>query len=593
MASSSGKKGRMSEIRKLAAILAADVVGYSRLTGVDEDRILARLRALRSDLIDPTIAVHHGRVFKRTGDGALVEFRSGVDAIHCAIEVQNGMAERNTGLPDERRIILRIGVHVGDVVEETDGDLMGDTVNIAARLQGICDPGGVCVSEDAYRQVRDRLPDQFIDLGEKELKNIARPIRAYRIAMVPNVSVAPTAPVVALALPAKPSIAVLPFQNMSGDPEQDYFADGIVEDIITGLSRIKWLFVIARNSSFIFKGKSVDVRQVGRELGVRYVLEGGVRKAGSRVRITTQLVEAATGVHLWADRFDGALADIFDLQDQITDKVVAIVEPSLQRSEIERSRRKRPESLDAYDLFLRAVPYTASQTAEDGQAAIKYLEEALRIEPDYPAAHALAAWCYEWSYSRGGFQEADKEASLRHARAALVGGTDDAAALAIAGFVTTMLSQDHEAGVSASERALARNPSCATALYLGAITNAFAGHPAAAMAQASRALRLSPFDLLVYLAYLAQGVAAVQEERYGEAGIHMERTLQANPSLSSLYFIGAAALALGGRLEAGRAWADQGLAMEPGFRCRLFSELIAPQVADRLAGGARLLGLPA
>jgi adenylate cyclase len=425
------------------------------------------------------------------------------------------------------------------------------------------------------------------------LKNIARPIRAYRLAVTPDVSVAPTALAVPLALPTKPSIAVLPFQNMSGDPEQEYFADGIVEDIITGLSRIKWLFVIARNSSFIFKGKSGDVRQVGRELGVRYVLEGGVRKAGNRVRITAQLVEAATGVHLWADRFDGALADIFDLQDQITDKVVAIVEPSLQRSEIERSRRKRPESLDAYDLFLRAVPYTASQTAEDGRAAIKYLEEALRIEPDYPAAHALAAWCYEWCYSRGGFLKADREAALCHARAALVGGTDDATALAIAGFVTTMLSRDHEAGVSASERALALNPSCATALYLGAITNAFAGHPTAAMVQASRALRLSPFDLLVYLAYLAQGAAAVQEERYEEAGIHMERTLQANPNLSSLYFIGAAALALGGRLEAGRAWADQSLAMEPGFRCRLFSELIAPQVADRLAEGGRLLGLPA
>jgi tetratricopeptide (TPR) repeat protein len=298
-------------------------------------------------------------------------------------------------------------------------------------------------------------------------------------------------------------------------------------------------------------------------------------------------------VHLWADRFDGPLADIFDLQDQITDKVVAIVEPSVQRSEIERSRRKRPESLDAYDLFLRAVPYTASQTVEDGQAATRYLEEALRIEPDYPAAHALAAWCYEWRYSRGGFKEADKEAALGHARAALVGGTDDATALAIAGFVTTMLSQDHNAGVSAIERALALNPSCATALYLGAVTNAFAGQPREAVAQASRALRLSPFDLLVYLAYLAQGVAAVQEQRFDDASTHFERTLQANPSLSSLYFLGAAALALGGRLETARVWADRGLAMEPDFRCRLFSELIAPEVADRLAEGGRLLGLPA
>jgi TolB-like protein len=582
----------MSEIRKMAAVLAADVVGYSRLAGADEDCILARLRALRSDLIDPTVAVHQGRVFKRTGDGVLVEFRTASDAIRCAIEVQNGMAERNAGLPNERRITFRIGIHVGDVVEEADGDLMGDTVNIAARLQGICEPGGVCVSEDAYRLVRGRLDVEFVDLGVKELKNIARSIRAYQVSTVANGPVAPTTPTGDLSVPAKPSIAVLPFQNLSGDPEQEYFADGVVEDIITGLSRIKWLFVIARNSSFTYKGKIVDVRQVGRELGVRYVLEGGVRKAGGRVRITAQLVEAATGAHLWADRFDGALEDIFELQDQITDQVVAIVEPSLQRSEIERSRRKRPDSLDAYDLFLRAVPYTASQTAEDGQAAIWYLEEALRIEPSYAAAHALAAWCYEWCYSRGGFQEANKEAALRHARAALVGGTDDATALAIAGFVTTMLSQDHEAGLSAIERALTLNPSCATALYLGAVTNAFAGHPAAATAQASRALRLSPFDLLVYLAYLAQGTAAVQEGRHDDAAAAMQRMLQANSSLSSLYFIAAAALALGGRLEAARAWAAQGLKMEPGFQCKLFSELITPQIANRLAEGGRLLGLP-
>ena len=379
---------------------------------------------------------------------------------------------------------------------------------------------------------------------------------------------------------------------MSGDPEQEYFADGIVEDITTGLSHVKWLFVIARNSSFTYKGRAVDVRQMGRELGVRYVLEGGVRKAGNRLRITAQLVEAISGAHLWADRFDGALEDVFDLQDQITDKVVAIVEPSVQRSEIERSRRKRPENLDAYDLFLRAVPYTASQRAEDGRIAIPYLEDALKIEPDYAAAHALLAWCYEWCYSRAGFHEADKQAALSHARAALVGGTDDATALAIAGFVITMLTKDYEAGLSANERALALNPSCATALYLGAATNAFSGRPAAATAQATRALRLSPFDLLVYLAYLAHGLAAVQEARYDDAGNHMVRMLQANSSLSSLYFISAGILALAGRLEAARAWADRGIEMEPGFRSRLFSELMPSQLADKLTAGCRLLGLP-
>src|SRR5271169_5454756 len=275
----------MAETRKLPAILVSDVVGYSRLAGSDEDRILARLRALRSDLIDPIIAVHHGRVVKRTGDGAIVEFRSVVDAVRCAIEVQNGMIERNAGLPPERRLEFRIGIHLGDIVEENDGDLMGDGVNIAARLEGVCEPGGICISEDAYRQVRDKVKEQFVDLGEQTLKNIARPMRAYHLTSgrSPSEAAISEKPSVRLALPDKPSIAVLPFQNMSGDPEQEYFVDGIVEDIITGLSRIKWLFVIARNSSFAYKGKSVDVRQVGRELGVRYVLEGGVRKAGNRL----------------------------------------------------------------------------------------------------------------------------------------------------------------------------------------------------------------------------------------------------------------------------------------------------------------------
>ena len=299
----------MAETRKLAALLVSDVVGYSRLAGSDEDRILARLRALRSDLIDPIIAVHNGRIVKRTGDGSIVEFRSVVDAVRCAIEVQNGMVERNAGVPPERRIEFRIGIHLGDVVEESDGDLMGDGVNIAARLEGVAKPGAICLSEDAYRQVKSRLDLAVSDLGPTKLKNIADPIRAYLLEVgVPTTTKpAPRAepatsekPSTRLALPEKPSIAVLPFQNMSDDAAQEYFADGMVEDIITGLSRIKWLFVIARNSSFVYKGKPVDIRQVGRELGVRYVLEGAVRRAGDRLRVTAQLLEAETGAHLWA-----------------------------------------------------------------------------------------------------------------------------------------------------------------------------------------------------------------------------------------------------------------------------------------------------
>src|SRR3954449_8779894 len=314
----------MSENRKLAAILAADVVGYSRLASIDEARTLARLRALRSDLIDPTLAIHNGRVVKRTGDGALVEFRSVVDAVRCAIEIQNAMVERNTGLASERRIEFRIGIHLGDVVEESDGDLMGDGVNIAARLEGVAQPGAICLSEDAYRQVKARLDLAISDLGVTKLKNIADPIHVYSLqvgnAIVKAAALAEAAIAKApsLSSPEKPSIAVLPFQNMSGDPEQEYFADGIVEEIIPALSHFRWLSIIARNSSFTYKGKNVDVKLVGRELGVRYVLEGSVRKAGNKVRITGQLIDATTGTHLWADHFDGLLEDIFDLQDRVT-----------------------------------------------------------------------------------------------------------------------------------------------------------------------------------------------------------------------------------------------------------------------------------
>jgi adenylate cyclase len=592
----------MTEVRKLAAILAADVVGFSRLTGADEDRTLARLRALRSDLIDPTIAVHNGRVIKRTGDGALVEFRSVVDAVRCAIEVQNAMVERNAGVPDDRQIEFRIGVHLGDVVEESDGDLMGDGVNIAARLEGIAQPGTICLSEDAYRQVRARLDLEVNDLGVTQLKNIVEPVRVYSLQVGRPAQAKPAAsttltplekPAERLALPDKPSIAVLPFQNMSGDPEQEYFADGMVEDIITGLSRIKWLFVIARNSSFVYKGKAVDIRQVGRELGVRYVLEGGVRKAGNRLRITGQLIEAETGTHLWADRYDGALEDVFDLQDQITEKVVGIVEPSLQRSEIERSRRKRPENLDAYDLYLRAVPHMATPMPADARIAAELLEEALRLDPNYAAAHALLAYCHEIFFSRAGFGEADKAAGIGHARAVIASRSDDATALAIAAFVITLLSKDHEAALGAVERALSLNASCATALYFGALIYAFAGDAAAASSKANRALRLSPFDPLAFMAHLALGLAASQEARYDEGASHFAKAVQANPRFSPLYFFHAGSLALAGRLQEAKPIVRRGFELDPGFRVRVLAELgFDPTIAEKFVEGARLLGLP-
>src|SRR5438477_2995437 len=398
--------------RRLAAILAADVAGYSRLMGRDEAGTLARLKALRRELIDPMVAEHKGRIVKTTGDGLLIAFPTLVEAVACAITVQSGMGSRNAATPEDRRIEFRVGINSGDIIVE-DGDIHGDGVNIAARLEGVAEPGGICVSAIVHDQVRDRLDCVFEDLGEQSLKNIVRPVRVYRLRPeigprasrpLSGVDAAGTAAVqpAALPLPDKPSIAVLPFQNMSGDPEQEYFVDGMVEEIITALSRIRWLFVIARNSSFTYKGQAVDVKRVGRELGVRYILEGSVRKAGQRVRISGQLIDTETGTHLWANRFDGCLEDVFDLQDELTMSVVGAIEPTLRKAEIERARRKRPESLDAYDFYLRALPFASTAMPEDAEKALPLLEQAIQLDPDYSVAHALIAWCHEQRYLRGG-----------------------------------------------------------------------------------------------------------------------------------------------------------------------------------------------
>ena len=360
----------MTEIRverRLAAILATDVVGYSRLMGSDEEGTLAALKALRQSHIDPKIAEHRGRIVKTTGDGALVEFASTVDAVRCAIDIQRGMPALNADQSPDKKIEFRIGINVGDIIVE-DNDIFGDGVHIAARLESICQAGGICISDVVQQQVNGRVEAAFVDLGEKNLKNIARPVRAYSVALgeakpqAAALTAATLSASAAFALPDRPSIAVLPFNNMSGDPEQEYFADGMVEDIITALSRFKELFVIARNSSFVYKGKAVDIQQVARELGVRYVLEGSVRKAGNRVRISGQLIDAATRAHLWADKFDGSLEDVFELQDGITESVVGALAPSLHKAELERARRKPPANLDAYDYVLRAMPHVFANT---------------------------------------------------------------------------------------------------------------------------------------------------------------------------------------------------------------------------------------
>jgi TolB-like protein/class 3 adenylate cyclase len=391
-------------------VLAADIAGYSRLMGVDEEGTLAGLKAVRKTLVDPTIAKHRGRIVKTTGDGMLVEFSSAVDAARCAIEVQRGMVLQNASVQQAQRIEFRIGIHVGDIIID-DNDIFGDGVNIAARLEGIAEPGGVCISDDAQRQIRGKIDVTFEDKGPQNLKNIAEPMRAWSVrfesdsALWETPTIRPAETSQRLALPDKPSIAVLPFQNMSGDPEQEYFSDGMVEDIITALSRFKSLFVIARNSSFTYKGKAVDIKQVGRELGVRYVLEGSVRRSGNRVRVTAQLIEAATDRHIWADRFDSPLDDVFELQDRLTTTVVGLIAPQIEEAEIARARQKPTESLDSYDLYLRGL---AHHYKREWVEARELFKKAIELDPEFAAAYAMAAHTYHGQLGAGAQQLRDE-----------------------------------------------------------------------------------------------------------------------------------------------------------------------------------------
>src|SRR5262249_29106023 len=574
--------------RRLAAILAGDVAGYSRLMGADEEGTLSRLNAHLREFLEPKIAEHRGRIVKRTGDGILIEFGSAVDAARCAVEIQHGMIERNAPVPRDQRIELRIGIHIGDIITE-EGDIFGEGVNIAARLEGIAQPGGICISDDAYRQVRGKLEVNFQDAGEQELKNIARPVRVYRLQ--PNGSAQEaTAP----ALPDKPSIAVLPFQNMSGDPAQDYFADGVVEDIITGLSRIKWLFVIARNSTSVYKGQAVDLKKIGRELGVRYVVEGSVRKAGNRIRITGQLVDAATGAHVWADRYDGALDDIFELQDQITANVIGAVEPNLRQAEIDRARRKRPDSLDAYDLYLRAFPHAYANTPEEGREALRLLEQALRLEPNYAAAHGIAAWCHEQLYNRAGFREENKAATLRHGAAAIANGADDATALCMAGFAMAMVTRDYDAGISAIDRSLALNTSYAAGFAYSAILRAFGGQYETAIEHALRAIRLNPLDPMSAQPYISLVFSYLPLGRFEEAATAAGKSVQLNPRVSLRHGVHIVALGKLGRMEDGRGAAGRLLELMPEIRVEMLTRVASgsKESVEDWAEALRSVGIP-
>ncbi len=539
----------MTATRRLAAILAADVAVYSRLMGADEEGTLERLKALRRELLDPKITEHHGRIVKTTGDGMLVEFASVVDAVRCAVAVQQAMPGRNTSVETDRRIELRIGINLGDVIVEGD-DLYGDGVNIAARIEALADAGGVFVSNTVHDHVRDRLPFGFEDLGEQQVKNITRPVRVYRVRDAAAVKAAPPP---ALPLPDKPSIAVLPFANMSGDPEQEYFADGMVEEIITALSRIRWLFVIARNSSFTYKGRAVDVKQVGRELGVRYVLEGSVRKGGNRVRITAQLIDATNGTHLWADRFDGLLEDIFDLQDKVAVSVAGVVEPALQVAETARSARRPTSDLTAYDLYLRALATYFPITRERVFEALHLLERAIKIDPRYGPALAWAALCHSRRVLDGWAD--DLKASRRRAtdlaRQALNASENEPSVLAVGAFVLTMLGEDIDAMIGLVDRALALNPSFAHGWYISAGLRLAAGQADLALEHVETSIRLSPREStgtpLMFI-----GVAYLLKREFDKAASKLLLSVQDHPGHVPSYRYLAACYAHMGRLDDAR-----------------------------------------
>jgi adenylate cyclase len=585
----------MTATRRLAAILAADIAGYSRLMGADEEGTLERLKAHRRELIDPKIAEHRGRIVKTTGDGMLLEFASVVDAVRCAVEVQEAMIDREKDVAVEQRIQFRVGINLGDVIVDGD-DIHGDGVNVAARLEAIAEPGTVCVSAAAWEQVRGKVSFAAKDLGEHHLKNIERPQRVFRIGTgFPAAVEAISKP---LALPDKPSIAVLPFQNMSGDPEQEYFADGMVEDMISGLSRIGWLFVIARNSSFTYKGKTVDVKQVGRELGVRYVLEGSVRKAGSRVRITGQLVDATTGGHIWADRFDGTLEDVFDLQDRVTASVVGAIEPRLQRAEIERAGRKPTESLDAYDYFLRATANVHLYTKDSILEARAFYRRATELDPNYASPYGMAARCIQVSRPNSWLTDPDREIAdgVRLARRALAVGKDDSTALWSSGLSLARLAGELETGAAHIERALALNPNSATAWWASGWGRIYLGETANAIERFERAMRLSPLDPLAYFAYFGMGLAHLLTGHSDEAVSWARKASQGQPDWSPALRVVAIAYALSDRVVEAREAMDRLREIDPGLRlsnlARVAPPFRRPEDLARYTEGLRKAGLP-
>ena len=591
----------MAETRKIAAILVADVVGYSRLAGADEEGTLSRLRALRSDLIDPAIAAHHGRVVNRTGDGSLVEFRSVVDAVRCAIALQNGMVERNAGLAPERRIEFRVGVHLGDVVEEADGDLMGDGVNIAARLEGVAKPGSICISEDAYRQVKGRLELVARDLGPTQLKNIAEPIRVYSL----DASASANAKLAPAATPEKSpsprlSIVVLPFANIGGGADQDHFVDGVTESLTTDLSRLRGSFVIGRNTAFTYKGKAVDLKQIGRELNVRYVLEGSVQRGGARMRVNVQLIDAETGNHLWAERFDKPLADLFDMQDEIVARLAGSLSTELVAAEARRAEQApNPDSMDLY--FQGLAWFNKGRTPDNLAQARGFFDRALAADPDN--VDALIGSARADVAGGVNIMVTDPMAAFAAAEAKLTKALswvpDHAGGHLWLGLVEILTKRAAE-GIAECEHALALDRNLAEAHACIGWGKMFIGRAEDSEAHIGEALRLSPRDTQAYTWMNMAGLAKLHLGCWEQAVAWFRREIEANRNNPPAYLNLAAALAQLGRLHEAHSALKAGLALNPAYVISRIRDAWTARSADPtflaklepIFEGMRMAGLP-
>jgi TolB-like protein/class 3 adenylate cyclase len=556
----------VGDTRKLAAILVSDVVGYSRLAGADEDRILARLRALRSDLIDPTIAVHNGSVVKRTGDGSIVEFRSVVDAVNCAIEIQRAMVERNAGVAPDKRIEFRIGIHLGDVVEESDGDLMGDGVNIAARLEGVAKPGAICLSEDAYRQVKARLDLGVNDLGPIQLKNIAEPIRVYSLEIgAPALAKPAPFPAPEKSAPPRLSMVVLPFANLGGGPEQEYFVDGVTESLTTDLSRLRGSLVIGRNTAFTYKGKAVDLKQIGRELNVRYVLEGSVQRGGNRMRVNVQLIDAETGNHLWAERFDKPLADLFDMEDEIVARLASALNAQFIAAEARRAEQTpKPDSMDLY--FQGLAWFNKGMSPDNVAQACSFFDRALTADSDNVDA---LVWSARADLTAGALLFVTDPAAAFFAaekklHKALSSVPDHARGHMYLGFVEIVTKRAAE-GIAECEHALELDRNLASAHAIIGLGKIYIGRAEEAEAHIAEALRLSPRDTQGYNSMNVAGSAKLHLGSYEQAAAWFRRAIEANRNNPSAYLNLAAALAQLGRLDEARSAVKAGLALNPAY----------------------------